>query len=51
MFFNFFNILTSFEKDISNILAKKLNIFVTIYLNNILIYIKNLNQSNIKIIY
>lgn len=34
------NILTSFHGYISKILAKKLNIFMIVYLNNIMIYIK-----------
>ena len=31
-------------------LAKKLNIFVTIYLNDIFLYIENLGQSHINAI-
>ena len=43
MFFGFFNALTTFQRYINKILAEKLNIFVIVYLNNILIYIENLS--------
>ena len=43
MFFRFSNILAIFKKYINKIFVKKLDIFIIIYLNNILIYIKNLN--------
>ena len=43
MFFRFFNISVNFQSYINKILAKKLNIFIIIYLNNILIIIKNLS--------
>ena len=39
----FFNILAIFQKYINKIFVKKFNIFIIIYLNNILTYIKNLN--------
>ena len=41
MFFRLINILTSFHNYINNILAKKFDIFVIIYLDIIFIYIKN----------
>ena len=50
MFFSFFNALTTFQKYINKIFAKKLNIFITVYLDNILIFIKNLSQLYIKVI-
>ena len=50
MFFRLSNTLKSFWDYINKILAKKLDIFVIIYLNNIFIYIKDLSQSYIKAI-
>ena len=50
MFFDLFNASIIFQKYINKILAKKLDIFVIIYLDNILIYIKNSKQPHIKII-
>ena len=50
MLFDFFNALATFQEYVNKILAKKLNIFVTIYLNNILIYTKDLGQLYIKAI-
>ena len=38
MSFSFFNALVIFRSYVNKILAKKLNIFVIIYLDNILIY-------------
>ena len=40
--FGLSNASTSFQSYINKILAKKLNIFVIIYLNNIFIYIADL---------
>ena len=51
MFFGLFNTSTIFYKYVNKILAKKLVIFLIIYLNDILIYIKNLGQLYIKAIY
>ena len=42
MLFNLSNILASFQGYVNKILAKKLNIFIIIYLNNILICTKDL---------
>ena len=42
MFFSFFNTLVIFQEYINKIFSKKLDIFIIIYLDNILIYIKNL---------
>ena len=42
MLFKLFNILVSLKKDINNILVKKLNVLVIMYLDNIFIYTKNL---------
>ncbi len=41
--FGLFNILVSFQVYINKILVKKLNIFVVVYLDNILIYTKDLD--------
>ena len=41
MFFGLSNAAASFEGYINKILAKKLDVFVIIYLNNILIYSKH----------
>ena len=42
IFFRLFNAPASFQSYINKILAKKLNIFIIIYLNDIFIYIKDL---------
>ena len=46
--FGFSNILTSFQSYINKILAEKLDIFVVLYFNNILIYLKHLGQPHVK---
>lgn len=48
--FSLFNASTTFQNYINKILTKKLDIFVIVYLNNILIYIKNLGQTNVNTI-
>ena len=48
MLFGLFNALTSFQGYINKTLAKKLDIFVIVYLNDILIYSKNLGQGYIE---
>ena len=45
MCFGLFNASASFQDYINKILAKKLNIFVIIYLNNIFIYTKDPSQA------
>ena len=50
MLFRLSNILASFQGYINKILAKKLNIFLIVYLDNIFIYIKNLGQAHIDAI-
>ena len=42
------NALAIFQRYINKILAKKLNIFIIIYLDNILIYTKNSGQPYIE---
>ena len=46
--FELFNIPASFQSYINKILAKKLDVFVIVYLDNIFIYIKDLGQGHIK---
>ena len=48
--FGLSNTLATFQGYVNKILAEKLDIFVTIYLNNILIYIKNLGQPYVEVI-
>ena len=48
MLFGLSNILISFQNYINEILAKKLNFFVIVYIDNIFIYIKNLGQDHIE---
>ena len=50
MLFSLFNTLAIFQGYINKILFKKLNVFVIVYLNNILIYIKDLGQLYIETI-
>ena len=50
MFFSLSNTSAIFQGYVNKILAEKLDIFVVIYLNNILIYTKDLGQSYIKAI-
>ena len=50
MLFWLFKVLASFQGYIHNILVEKLGIFVIIYLNNILIYTKDLDWPNTKIV-
>lgn len=48
--FGFSNILASFQDYINKILAEKLDIFVVVYLDNILIYIEDPSQLHIETI-
>ena len=48
MFFGLFNTPASFQSYINKILAKKLNIFVIVYLDDILIYIKNKSHDQVE---
>ena len=50
MFFELFNILTSFQGYIDNILTQKFKIFVIFNLDNIFIYIKDLDQNYLEIL-
>ena len=48
MFFKLSNIPASFQGYLNKILAKKLDVFVIVYLDNILIYIKDVDQAYIN---
>ena len=48
MFFRLFNALTSFQGYTNKILAEKLDFFIIVYLDDILIYIKDLSQGHVK---
>ena len=50
MFFGLSNTPTTFQKYVNKILAKKLDIVVIIYLDDILIYIKDSGQLYIKVV-
>lgn len=51
MAFGLSNILTSFQRYINKILAEKLDIFVIVYLNDILIYTKNKRLGYIEVVW
>ena len=48
--FGFFNALATFQGYVNKILAKKLDIFIIVYLDDILIYTKDPNQPHVKAI-
>lgn len=48
MLFSLSSTPANFQRHIKKILAKKLNMFVIAYLNDIFIYIKDLRQANIN---
>ena len=50
MLFGLSNTLTTFQEYINKILAKKFNILVIVYLDDILIYTKDPEQPHIKIV-
>ena len=50
MLLSLFNVFANFQGYINKILAKKLNIFVMIYLDDILIYTKNPNLLYVDVI-
>ena len=49
--FGLSNAPATFQEYVNKILAKKLDIFIVIYLDDILIYIKDPGQSYIEAIY
>ena len=50
MLFGLFNIPANFQDYINKILAKKLNVFVIVYLHEIFIYIKDESKGQIEIV-
>ena len=48
MSFGLSNTPAIFQGYVNKILAKKLDIFIIVYLDDILIYIKNIGQSYVK---
>ena len=48
--FGLLNASANFQSYMNKILAIKLDIFVIVYLNNILIYIKDVGQANVNAI-
>ena len=50
IFFNLSNAPATFQGYINKILAKKFNIFVAVYLDNILIYTKNPRQTHVEVV-
>ena len=46
--FDLFNALATFQEYVNKILAEKLDIFIIIYLNNILIYTKDPDQAHVE---
>ena len=51
MLFGFSNTLAIFKEYFNKILAKKLDIFVIVYLDDILIYIKDSSQPYIEAVH
>lgn len=51
MFFGLFNAPASFPGYINMILAENLNLFVVVYLDDILIYMEDLAQSHKEVVY
>ena len=49
--FSFFNAPATFQSYVNKILAKKLYIFVIVYMDNILIYTKNLSQPHVEAVH
>ena len=50
MSFGLSNAIATFQEYVNKILAEKLDIFVIVYLDNILIYTKNPGQPYVKVI-
>ena len=48
MFLSLFNAHASFQGYVNKMLAEKLDVFVIVYLNDILIYIKDTGQSHVE---
>ena len=50
MFFGFFNTSASFQGYVNKILAEKLDVFVIMHLNDILIYTKNAGKGHVEVV-
>ena len=51
MHFGLANAPASFQEYINKILAEKLDVFVIVYLDNILIYTKNTGQNHVEVVW
>ena len=51
MLFSLSNTLATFQDYINKILIKKFDVFVIVYLDDIMIYIKDLGQIHIKAVW
>ena len=51
MFFGLTNALATFQGYINKNLAKKLDVFVILYLDDIFIYTENERKSHVKVVY
>ena len=51
MLFGLSNALATFQGYVNKILAKKLDIFVIVYLDDILIYTKDQGQPHVEVVY
>ena len=49
--FGLYNAPATFQGYVNKILAEKLDIFIIVYLDNILIYIKDLSQPHIEVVH
>ena len=50
MLFSLLNTLATFQGYVNKILAEKLDVFVIVYLDNILIYTEDLDQPHVEVI-
>ena len=48
MFFGLSNILTSFQGYINKIMAKKIDVFMIVYLDEIVIYTEDANRAHVN---
>ena len=51
MLFGLFNALATFQGYVNKILAKKLNVILIVYLDNISIYTEDLGQAHVETIW
>ncbi len=51
MFFGLTNILATFQSYINKILMEKLNIFMIVYLNDILLYTKSEGKKHVEVVW